>query len=212
MNRLTLNECPHKTFVKEKCGCSWGEYTAIAVPRCQHYSVPKIEDAYIVIPPGLTSGPTPVRSTICSINAFVSRLGLLRFPPKDGKYENSIDKEARLGSSFSADEIGGADGRAIGSILGETDWTAMMKALDRMNRLLEYPMTHEPGPSFKNKLISQPAVYIVSSFISCVSVACGSDMAQVGDQASQCLTGRNEKLIKSPNTESSIVYNWGIVN
>lgn len=148
-------------------------YLDVNTTRCK-----KIEDAYIVIPPGLTSGPTPVRSTICSINAFVSRLGLLRFPPKDGKYENSIDKEARLGSSFSADEIGGADGRAIGSILGETDWTAMMKALDRMNRLLEYPMTHEPGPSFKNKFIPQLAVYVVSSFISCVSVACGSDMAQ----------------------------------
>lgn len=74
---------------------------------------------YTVIPPGRMSGPAPVLSTSRCISCFVSSFGWEWLPPNVGRYEYSIEKEARRGSrncEALIEEIAGSVMKDLGEI------------------------------------------------------------------------------------------------
>lgn len=92
MRRLNLRQHPKLTALKVR-------FKAGAVGSNIELST--------VIPPGRMSGPSPVRSTSLFIISPVSVFGLVLFPPKVGRYENSIENEARrLSRTWDAFEVG----------------------------------------------------------------------------------------------------------
>ena len=66
-----------------------------------------------MIPPGRISGPTPVLSSSLRISSFVRLLGCVSFPPKDGRYANSIENDASRGSNVFEASDGRGDSESL---------------------------------------------------------------------------------------------------